>query len=174
MKQLENLKQNGSVSEYQAKFEQLARSILLYNPAYDDVFFVNCFLSGLKEDIRAPITLHRPKNLETAASLDLLQEAELDSAKAKNSQKSEFLRFSTRSTTQTDKGRPSFRQEESRKDKSSLESSWTTLKAQHKANGLCFFCCEKWTGRNHKCPTQVPLHIIQELLDVFQLSASEE
>lgn len=40
-----------------------------------------------------------------------------------------------------------------------------------KANGLCFTCGEKWTGRNQKCPTQVPLHVIQEFMDVLQLSA---
>ena len=37
----------------------------------------------------------------------------------------------------------------------------TTLKAYRRANNLCFTCGEKWTGRNHKCPTQVPLHIIE-------------
>jgi len=39
MKQLENLKQTGSVTEYQVKFDQLAHIILLYNPSYDDVYF---------------------------------------------------------------------------------------------------------------------------------------
>lgn len=55
-----------------------------------------------------------------------------------------------------------------------MDSSWATLKAQRKANGLCFRCGEKWTGRNHKCPNQVSLHVIQELLDVFQLSPGDE
>lgn len=55
-----------------------------------------------------------------------------------------------------------------------MDSSWASLKAQRKANGLCFTCGEKWTGRNHKCPNQVSLHVIQELLDVFQLSPLDE
>jgi hypothetical protein len=83
MKQLENLRQTGSVADYQKSFEQLAHSILLYDPSYDDVFFVTRFLGGLKEEIRAPITLHRPPNLETASTLALLQEAELEAAKTK-------------------------------------------------------------------------------------------
>lgn len=49
MKQLENLRQTGTVIEYQAKFEQLAYSILLYNPSYDEVYLVTCPLDGLKE-----------------------------------------------------------------------------------------------------------------------------
>ena len=78
------MRQTGSVADYQAKFEQLAHSILLYTPAYDDVYFVTKFLSGLKEEIRAPITLHRPPNLETAGTLALLQEDELELARPKS------------------------------------------------------------------------------------------
>lgn len=58
LRQLDALKQDGSVAEYQDKFEQLAHGILLYNTAYDDAYFVTLFLGGLKEDIRAPIALH--------------------------------------------------------------------------------------------------------------------
>lgn len=45
----------------------------------------------------------------------------------------------------------------------------SALKAFRRANNLCFTCGEKWTGRNHKCPTQVPIHVIQELLDAVQV-----
>jgi hypothetical protein len=72
LKQLENMKQTGSDTEYQVKFDQLAHSILLYNPLYDDVYFVTQLLSGLKDEIRSPLTLHRPLNLETVVSLALL------------------------------------------------------------------------------------------------------
>ena len=27
---------------------------------------------------------------------------------------------------------------------------------------------EKWTGRNHECPTHIPIHVIQELMEVVQ------
>lgn len=63
-----------------------------------------------------------------------------------------------------------FKPEETKKDKPPVESNWATLKAHRKANGLCFVCGEKWTGRNHKCPNQVPRHVIQELRDVFFIS----
>jgi hypothetical protein len=49
MKQLDNLRQTSSVTEYHAKFEQLAHGFLLYNPNYDDTFLVVRFLSGLKK-----------------------------------------------------------------------------------------------------------------------------
>ncbi|CAD6334713.1 unnamed protein product [Miscanthus lutarioriparius] len=40
LRQLEMLKQTSSVAEYHAQFEKLAHGILLYNTAYDDVYFV--------------------------------------------------------------------------------------------------------------------------------------
>jgi hypothetical protein len=77
-KQLDNLKQTSSVFIYLAKFEQLAHSIMLYSPNYDDTFFVVCFLGGHKDEIRASITLHRPSTIDTASALALLQEDELE------------------------------------------------------------------------------------------------
>ena len=47
----------------------------------------------------------------------------------------------------------------------------SALKAYRRANNLCFTCGEKWTGRNNKCPTQIPLHVIQELIEAVQEEA---
>lgn len=66
LKKFEALKQKGMVEEYQNEFEQLAQGIMLYNNGYDDVFFVSRFVSGLKEEIRAVIALHRPVDVDTA------------------------------------------------------------------------------------------------------------
>ena len=49
MKHLDSLKQTGSVDEYYKQFIEVAHQILLYNPAYDNVFFVTRFLNGLKD-----------------------------------------------------------------------------------------------------------------------------
>jgi len=73
------LKQTGSIAEYYARFEQLVHSILLHNGSHDDVYLVTHFLGGLREDIRAPIALHHPKDVDTASALALLQEEELES-----------------------------------------------------------------------------------------------
>jgi hypothetical protein len=40
-------------------------------------------------------------------------------------------------------------------------------------NGLCFKCGDKW-GANHKCPDQVPLHVLEELLDALEEDGSNE
>jgi hypothetical protein len=36
-----------------------------------------------------------------------------------------------------------------------------------KKNDLCFKCGAKW-GHNHKCPNQVPLHVLEEVLDALE------
>lgn len=55
LRKLDALKQSASVQEYQDEFEKLSHGILLYNPAFDDMFFVTRFNNGLREDIRVPI-----------------------------------------------------------------------------------------------------------------------
>jgi hypothetical protein len=72
LRQLDSLKQAGSVQQYQMKFEELAHGILLYNPSYDDTFFVTRFLGGLREEIRSTFALHRPKTVQAASELALL------------------------------------------------------------------------------------------------------
>lgn len=53
------------------------------------------------------------------------------------------------------------------------EDKLATLKEFHRRNGLCFKCGEKW-GHNHKCPAQISLHVIEELLDALEEDGSEE
>jgi hypothetical protein len=40
-------------------------------------------LTGLKEEIREPVALHRPRDVDTACALALLQEEELNASKQK-------------------------------------------------------------------------------------------
>lgn len=63
--------------EYLEKFEELSHSILLYNTASDDTYFVIRFMGGVKEESKVPIALHRPRNVLEASSLALLQEEAL-------------------------------------------------------------------------------------------------
>lgn len=78
LRQLDDLRQTGSVADYLEKFEQLSRGILLYNASYDDTYFVVRFLGGLKEEICSAILLHQPKDVQYASTLALLQETELE------------------------------------------------------------------------------------------------
>lgn len=65
------------------------QSVLLYNSALDDNFFIDEFIDGLKPEYRAAICLHLPEDLDTACLLAMLQEEEL-AATAKSSIKENY------------------------------------------------------------------------------------
>jgi hypothetical protein len=83
LNQFEHIRQSGSVEEYMEDFGKLAHGILLYNNNYDDTYFVTRFVTGLKDEIRRVIVLHRPKTVDSACALALLQEEELAKSRAK-------------------------------------------------------------------------------------------
>lgn len=131
MRQLDALKQTGSVAEYYHRFEQLSHSILLYNTSYDDVFFVTRFLHGLEDEISAPIALHRPSNVDTACALALLQEEEFDRARQKRpfrNDSKELPKTGSRVFTTNDKLKPHIQKDDAKKaDKSSIEDKWSVV-----------------------------------------------
>lgn len=171
LRQLDLWKQTGSVSKYHCQFEKLAHGILLYNPAYDDVYFVTRFLTGLKEEIRGPIALHRPKDVDTASALALLQEEELNACKHKP-----FGRVFTKGNDKwvTDRASGSSGDKvQAKTQKSDTEEKLSALKQYRRKNGLCFKCGEKWST-THQCPEQIPLHVLEELWDALDMPSAEE
>lgn len=50
----------------------------------------------------------------------------------------ELRRFGARNPPATKMGKPVLKADEPTKDKAIVDSSWLALKAQRKANGLCF------------------------------------
>ncbi|CAD6334226.1 unnamed protein product [Miscanthus lutarioriparius] len=165
LKQFEATVQTASVSEYIAEFEQAAHNLLLYNPNYDETYFVTCFLAGLKEDIRLGIVLYRPPDVDTVNALALLQETELGRSKGRVHGKNEF-----RGSFKTNVEKMKFGDGDKPKQQPVLtetEDKLTALKNFRRKNGLCFKCGNKWS-KDHKCPPQVALHVIEELLDALE------
>lgn len=163
LKQLETLHQTGTVAEYQEQFEKLAHEILLYNTASDDVYFVTRFMTGLKEEIRAPIALHRPKDVVTASALATLQEEELSLAKNRYLRRG-FTKGPDRASTSKQMDKP---------PKAEFDDKLYTLKQFRRKNGICFKCGGKWST-THTCPDQVPLHVLEELWDALDLRSSDD
>ncbi|KAM0908783.1 hypothetical protein ACQ4PT_015259 [Festuca glaucescens] len=159
------LRQVGTVSEYWHKFARL-RQLLLYNPHLDEGHFVDEFIAGLREDIRSAIWLHRPQDLETARLLALLQEEESVPCKKKSYSRSDYKenikqKWSSRNDEFS-------RVEPKRVDAVKPDDKLEALRAFRRSKGLCFTCGEKYS-RTHKCPSQVSLHVIEELLEVLQI-----
>jgi hypothetical protein len=171
--QMRVLRQTGTVSEYWDKFARLRHQLLLYNPHLDEGHFVDEFLAGLREDIRSAIWLHRPQDLDTAHLLALLQEEDAMPSKKKAYSKHDKHEFrdNTRSkwhNRHDDSVKSDVKHGDAQKSEDKLEA----LRSFRRSKGLCFTCGEKWS-RTHKCPTSVPLHVIEELLEVLQIQADE-
>lgn len=150
-------------------------SILLYNDSYDDVYLVTRFLGSLKEDICAPIALHHPKDVDTASALALLREEELEP------HKHHLIGCSNKETTQPGSKvfsaldhSKSYQKKEEVNKSGSTKWGFQVGCSNGSSHGLCFTCGDKWTGKSHKCPAQIPQHVVQEMVDLFQLDISSE
>jgi hypothetical protein len=74
LRQLFNIKQLGSVSEYVEQFSGPVDQSTSYGHSTDPLYFTMCFIDGLKFDIKTVVLVQHPKDLDTAYSLALLQE----------------------------------------------------------------------------------------------------
>jgi hypothetical protein len=103
--------------------------------------------------------------VDTASALALLQEAEQGRAKGKPQGKESF-----RSTFKPVIERTKFTDTDKPKQQvvsSESEDKLAALKNYRRKNGLYFKCGDKW-AKEHKCPPQVAIHVIEELLDAFE------
>lgn len=112
------------------------------------------------------IALHRPKTVDSASSLAMLQVEEL--ANAKNRPTKSMTKFHNleRKMGDTDKQKPTALSSET-------EDKLQALKQYRRRNGLSFKCGNKW-GHNHKCLEQIPLHVLEEILDSIELQSVDD
>jgi heterodisulfide reductase subunit C len=109
--------------------------------------------------------------VDTASALTLLQEAELGKSKSrpqvKDSFRSSFKNFGDKvKVGDADKPKQQTMLTE-------FEDKLANLKNFRRRNGLCFKCGNKWS-KDHKCPHQVPLHVIEELLDALEAKGLDD
>jgi len=74
LRQLFNIRQTGSVSDYIDKFTELIDQLKSYNPNPDLLAYTTRFVDGLREDIRAVTLVARPTTLDAAYTLASLHE----------------------------------------------------------------------------------------------------
>ena len=173
LRKLDALKQTTSVLEYQTTFEKLVHGIVLYNPAFDDTFFVTRFVSGLRDEIRVPLLLHRSHDVDTASTLALIQEQQLEVARSKSSGR-DITRGFAKQLQSADKLKAFDNGKHPPKGQmQDTEDKLATLKAFRYRNGLCFKCGEKWSP-NHKCPPHISLHVLEEILEAMEISGYQE
>jgi hypothetical protein len=74
MKALLRLKQTGIVHEYIAEFQALMYQVSMFNPNYDEQFFISQFVKGLKSELRVAVESQVPTTLERAFLIARVQQ----------------------------------------------------------------------------------------------------
>lgn len=128
---LAKLRQHSIVREYQEQFEILDNKTL----NLPESFFTSCFISGLKEEIRANVLMFRPTSTTQTISLAKLQEYSIVAItkKAKGVKQGEIN---------------SSHQIRPRAYPNPVKRELPKELEEKKAKGLCFKCNEKYT-RGH-------------------------
>jgi hypothetical protein len=179
MRDLLTIRQTSDVLEYAARFEQAKHRVLVHNRDMGEVFFVQKFIDGLRYNISSAIVLHKPRTVDAALSLALMQEELLETSSRRYQPRSdrEFNRFSPRSgstkSADTATPTPDTKQLPKFTWKDKGEDKIASLRDQRRAQGLCMKCGEKW-NRTHRCPKHIPIHILEEVLEAISVDDSQD
>jgi len=69
-----HIRQTTTVQDYVDRFVDLIEQLSAYTPNPDHIAYVTRFVDGLRDDIRTVVFVQRPKDLDSACILALLQE----------------------------------------------------------------------------------------------------
>ena len=131
--ELTKLQQTGSVRDYQSRFENLLAKAGHLPPARQ----VSCFISGLKEGIKADVLAGRPMDLSTAIGLARLYEA-------RNLSQRRPLPASTNVSQKVNK------EESSSRHPSAIRRMSPAELKERRDKGLCYNCNDKFAP-GHRC-----------------------
>jgi len=177
IRQFYAIKQTSTVADYIERFEVIMNHLISYSEDTHPYYFLTRFVEGLRADIRAVVLVQRPPDLDTACSLALLQEEVAEGEIIPAHQKHQFrlpassyrqVQF-TPSSIPSRPATPHISEDRRGIDASRASSDGCKIAALRnfrRARGLCFKCCEKW-GKEHVCPAQVQMHVVEELLAMF-------
>ncbi|RLM68934.1 putative gag-pol polyprotein [Panicum miliaceum] len=185
IRQLFHINQLSSVAEYRERFSELVDQLTAYETHTDPPYYTMRFVDGPRGDIQSVVLIQRPSDLDTACVLALLQEEVSEGDKKKEFRRPDYF-GSSRTVSRGPLTLPLPPKPEKPTSGSHVEDkrvseSWkprqvddklAALCAYRRAKGQCVKCAERW-HRDHKCPQTVQLHVMQELLDLFQVEAQD-
>lgn len=170
--QLFLISQIGSVSDYIEQFDTLVHQLLAYDPYLSSVVLTAKFIDGLKDEIQSVVVIQRPKDLDTASSLALLQEGMLSRQPRKEFKKVESYSYKLLGRSQPlplpapPVVKAYVTPEEKKPPDAARSRGWddkaSALIAYRRSKGLCYKCGDKWS-HTHKCSGSVALHMVEEM-----------
>lgn len=163
MKALLSLKQTAAVSEYILEFQSLMYQVLMFNPHYDDQFFISHFIKGLKTELRSTVEAQVPVSLDRAFMIARVQQEVVDEAKQKNQRnygRGEHIAAKADVAPRL-------------ANKQTTGELWKErqLRDYRRANGECFKCGEKYDP-THVCAQKAgaAVHAMEQVECPIQLS----
>ncbi|XP_075633382.1 uncharacterized protein LOC142605839 [Castanea sativa] len=136
---LTRLRQTSTVALYKAEFKAVFNRI----KGLSHLHKLNCFLSGLKDEIRLPIRMLNPQTLNEAFGLAKIQEEYVWSSK-------KSIRYQQESGKTSILGLPKSNAVLDTKPKIPIKRITPTQMDDRRKKGLCYNCDEEW-GLGHKC-----------------------
>ena len=121
------------------------------------------------------MALQQPTDLDVAYELALLHESLTNSIPQyhQSNRRQQFSHPASTVKTVASKTTDDRRNSSKVQKQKMGEDKWEALRSYHKAKGLCFMCGEKWS-QDHQCKQIVSLHVVQEMVEFFQCTSSEE
>ncbi|KAL4348459.1 hypothetical protein GQ457_17G002920 [Hibiscus cannabinus] len=145
IEEFNKLVQKTSVENYQEKFEELKPYMLLQNASLDEGYFVSSFVSGLKEELKHKVKVHRPGTLSEAYRQAKLYELALEFETKK--QKYNIRNFN--SPVQNMQAR-NYNVPPPQKPATNTPNTKQSLVEYRRTHNLCFKCGEKFVP-GHQC-----------------------
>lgn len=167
------------MAEYIAEFTTLIDQLKAYAPHPDPVYYIQRFIDGLRDDIKAVVLIQRPSSLDIACVLAQLQE-EVSTPRKSFRRLDAPPQFKASTVGAHLLPLPPVKSAVAAETRppdplkpTTAEDKYQALWEHRRAQGLCIRCGAKWF-RGHKCAPLVQLHVVQELYDLFQSNDEQE
>lgn len=151
MSSLLQLKQIEAVAEYKHKFESCMYHLLSVDSALNSKWFVSHFIHGFRDEFRAAVRLQHPDSVTKAAHLAQIQEEENDTCHRPRACLAAAIKHQM--------AHPPQGALEPHRDKDEFARE-RMLRESRQAQGLCFWCGDKYS-HEHKCKPPAQLLTIQ-------------
>ncbi|KAL8102892.1 hypothetical protein AgCh_027426 [Apium graveolens] len=161
--QFNKLTHKGRVEEYINQFEELRKYVMSMDGTHHESYYVDSFLSGLKEEISSALYLNKPLNLKEARDKARGQETLIEVMDRRNKGfKANTGLTVTKSTLQPGKLNFSPLKESSPKGlPTGVKRLSYSEMMERRSKGLCFNCDEKFS-MGHVCKNKQIFMIIAE------------
>ncbi|XP_027060758.1 uncharacterized protein [Coffea arabica] len=146
VEEFSKLQQTSTVLAYQEKFEELKARVLIKTPGLTEPFFISCFLSGLSEELKISVKMHKPRTLSDAFETARMQEKAFEAFTKKQKMASKSFALPSPRVNHALEGA-----ESSKRGGSPVFQKISPSELQYrKTNHLCFKCGDRY-GPGHVC-----------------------